>query len=282
MSFYDLATKLSRVNEDTAMSDIAYLPTQLGATKKKLADLSKMKLQWNIEILENGDVKRVCFEDALIIDVPTIHWDSFLEIFDCCDISNGYLNLRSILNEAMEDEIDDTTDELKPVLIRAFTNPPFDDIDEDIDNWKVRFNVKSFKEQNVVISYNTKKVDLLKLYTELTRAYRGDLGNLEMLTTAFVDKTPLSAFEIFKQYDYLYGSRILSNYLDTTMLFEATVDFTFIISESVYVDNQDVIDDIEADVRDIKVVGNVIYPHGERFSTQFYRILNDIIEDYTE
>jgi len=280
MSFYDLATSLGEISEETSMSDIAYLPTQLGAVKKKLGDLSKLKPDWKIDVLENGDINRVCFEDAFSIDVPTMHWDNFLEIFDNCDISNGYMNLRSILNEAMEDELDNTTDELKPTLIRAFTNPPFDQVDEDIDKWKVRFNVESFKEQNTVISHNNKKANLLKLYSELTASYEGDLGNLEMLITAFRDKTPLSAFEVFKDYDYVYGARILSNHMGVSMLFEATVDFTFVISESIYIEDQDIVDDVEADSRNIKVVGNVIYPRGERFDTNFYRILNDIIEDY--
>ena len=276
MTFCDLVNKL--LDEQTTMGDIAYLPTHFGRTRKAILDLVKLKLDWNIEILENEDTRTVCFGNILSISVPNEHWDNFLAIFDG-KLAKGYLNLRSKLNEALDDEMDSLVKELKPTLMRAFTNPPMDDLEEDIGRYKARFGVSSYKEQRVPIAYDTKKRDLMRLYESLLEAYRDDVGSMEMLVSAFRDKTPLSAFDIFKHYDYIYGARVRSDYLGITMLMEATVDMTFVISETIYVEDQDVVDVVEADIQSVKVVGNVIYPRGERFQGSFYRELYEIIED---
>lgn len=276
MNFDYLTNRL--LDEETTMGDIAFLPIHLGRTKKAILDLAKLKLDWDIEILENENDRTVRFGNILNISVPNEHWDNFLTIFDG-KLEKGYLNLRSKLSEAMDDEVRNLVKELKPTLIRAFTNPPFDNLEEDIDRWKARFGVHSYIDQKVPVAYDTKKRDLMKLYENLLETYRGDVGNMEMLISSFRDKTPLSAFDIFKHYDYIYGGRVRSDYLGITMLFEGTVDMTFVISETVYVEDQDVVDAVEADVRSIKVVGNVVYPRGERFQGDFYRGLYEIVED---
>lgn len=281
MDYNDLITNMDQMDEETYMSAISYLPAHFGSTKKAISALARLKLDWNIDILETEDGRTVFFEKDLKINVPNEHWDNFLEIFDG-KLENSCLNLHAILYEAMNDEINDLIRDLKPTLIRAFTRPPFDEIEEDANRWKVRFKVDSYMQQSVPVSYATKKRDLMKLYQNLLKAYENDIGNMEMLIEAFRDKTPLSAFDIFKQYDYIYGTRIRSNFLGTAMLFEATIDMTFVISETVFIDDQDIVDEAESDIKSIKVVGQVIYPRGDRFDNNFYRILYDIIDGRIE
>jgi hypothetical protein len=281
MSYNDLVTKLDQMEEATAIADIAYLPSNLSSVKKSISDLSKMKLDWNIEILEKDGSKEVQFEDSLSIDVPSEHWDNFLTIFDGI-LENGYLNLREMLFEAMEDERNNLVQELRPTLIRAFTNPPFDQVEEDLNRWKAKFRVDSYKKQKVPVSYSTKQHDLMKMYKNLLESYKDDVGSMEMLIEAFRDKTPLSTFDVFKHYDYIYGGRIRSTFLGTTMMFEGTIDMTFVISETVFIEDQDIVDAVEEDIFSVKVVDRVIYPKGERFNPEFYRGLYNIIEDTIE
>jgi len=282
MSFYNLASSLERLKEDTTMNNISYLPTHFGQTRNALKDLAKIKLDWDIEILEQSVGKEVRFGNALNVSVPNEHWENFLTIFDNCDLVDSRLNLRSLLNEALDDEVRDLTLELKPTLIRAFTNPPFDEIEQDINRWKGRFKVERFLDQNVPVSFDTKTRDLMKLYESLLNSYRDDIGNMEMLIEAFRDKTPLSAFETFKQYDFIYGARVRSRFEGITMLFEATIDMTFVLTETVYIEEQDIVDDIEEADTSIKVVGQIIYPRGERFNRNFYPNLYNIIADIGE
>lgn len=280
MSLYELSTELENMKEETTMSNITFLPTHLGTVKAAIATLSKFKLDWNIEILENDDNREVRFEDALIVTVPNEHWDAFLRIFDKKELSNNnFLNLRTILKEAMEDEVRELLLSLKPELIRAFTNPPFDDLEKDANNWRARFGVVGLRRQDVVVSYGSKKVDLKKLYMSLGKVYKNDKGNLEMLIDAFKNKEPLSTFVVFKKHDYLYGAKIHSRFRGVNLVFEATIDMSFTTSETVYVSSIEVIDDVEADIGSVKVVGNVIYPKGMRFEGNFYRRLKDAIED---
>lgn len=293
MDLYSLATELEELDrqeriklfEATTMNAISFLPAHLGAVRAKFKDLARKKWKWGLEILEddNGD-KDVRIENELRIIVPKEHWKSFQEMFIGELDNNSYLNLKSLLNEALEDDLKELREELKPTLYEMFGEQLFASLDKIIRVWIGRFGVNKYltDKSKVIVTYENEGKDIQKLYGKLLRAYGDDKGGLEMLLNDIQSKRPLGAFDVFKRYDFLYGVRISSVLHEVTLIFETMVDMSFMISQSIYVDSDDVLDEIEADITTVKRVENVLYPEGEKFSTGFFGSLKDAVEDVVE
>jgi len=292
MSLYDLATKLENLDlieklneEGTTIDAIDFIPVHLGAVKAKILDLAKEKPDWNIEILENDDFNELRIEDRLVINVPKEHWDNFLTIFDGKLDSNTYLNLRTILKEAVEDDIKELRRTLKPALIEMFNEQDFASLDKTISIWRGFFSgtfITRGKEFETVITHERKGKDIQQLYGKLLRIYGDDKGNLEMLIENINDNRPLNAFDIFDKYDYLYGTRIRSVYRKVLLVFEATIDMINHSSQSIYIRDDEVLDAIEEEFKSVKRVGNVLYPVGGVFLPSFFRALKNIIKEISD
>jgi hypothetical protein len=290
MDLYSLATELEQIErerryrllEATTMSAISYLPAQIGVVKARLGDLVRKKRKWGLEILEDDDGnKDVRIGNELRILVPKEHWDNFQEMFTGKLTNDSYLDLNVFLNEALEDDLRDLREELKPALFKLFSEKVFNSLDRSIQVWIGRFGITTYLTNRAAIAvpYENKGKQIQKLHGDLLRAYGDDKGGLEMLLSDIQSKRPLGAHDVFKKYDHLYGTRIRSKIEDVTLIFEATVDMAFMISQSIYVDNDSILDNVEEDVVAVKRVGNVLYPEGEVFPVSFFETLQDIIEE---
>jgi hypothetical protein len=70
------------LKEETSMSAIAFLPSQLGVVKAVVGNLAQEADDWDIEILDKGkDYKSVNFGKKVTFNVPHKHWDSFNKLF---------------------------------------------------------------------------------------------------------------------------------------------------------------------------------------------------------
>jgi len=297
-NLYDLATKLQdarhiermKLLETTTMSAITYLPAHLGMVRAKVKDLIKKKRKWGLEILEDDDGnKDVRIEDALRIIVPREHWDSFQSLFVGRLDNDVYLNLDGLLNEAMEDELRDLRTSLKPALFEMYNERRFTTLDKTIKVWQGRFGIgRIITDKNkVAVVPEHKGRSIHKLWSKLLRAYGEDKGGLEMLINDMKRGRPLSAYDVFKEYDCLYGTRIVSELHDVTLIFEATIDTAFMTSESIYVSDEtvlgeDVLEEVEDRIVSVKRVGNVLYPTNEKFDVGFFGTLYSIIEEVME
>lgn len=290
MSFYNLSTELENVGEQTTMSSISFLPVHLGNTIKAISGLSKKKKKWQIEILEDEDGRIVVFEDELKIHVPHMHWKSFVTIFDRDITSGDELNLNTILKEEkrilreqLEKDISDLKGELSNVIDGIITEAPIRKIIEHHSIWYTMFGVKTYKTPNkVLIKSETKTKDLRKLTRRLWDAYGDDKGYLELLIDAVENKQALGSYEVFKEHTFLYGTRIQSRYNGVTLVFEASVDLSFVEAETIYVDDTGVLDELEEDVGGIKVVKNLVFPVGPMFRPSVFMKLKSIIRGYEE
>jgi hypothetical protein len=115
----------------TTMSDISYLPTQVGVVRAALDDLRKKRKKWKLEVLEGEKEYTVSIEDQLRITVPMEHWDSFQGMVKDALVEEGYLDLsfqedlvRSILEKYKRVETDkkivlDSGSEVTPVATLA-------------------------------------------------------------------------------------------------------------------------------------------------------------------
>jgi len=290
MSFYQLATELEQIEvqhriklfETTTMDAISFIPAQLGAVKAKLKTLSKEKKKWGVEVLENDDSKELRIENRLRITVPNEHWENFRSAFSE-QLGKDFLDLDTLLSEAVEDEMKDLRRRLKPALVEMYNGAEFKSLDTTADTWRSWFGTTFFKTKKdkggTVVSYERRSKDIQNLYGKLLRTYGDDKGNLEMLLKDIEEKRPPNAYDVFKYYDFLYGTRIQSSFNNVPLIFEATVDMTFTLSQSVYVGDDSVLDSVEEQTKRVKRVGKVLYPVGGRFNTSLFRMLKEIIED---
>jgi len=284
LEYMDMQDRL-RAFEATTMDAVTFLPAHLGVVKAKVKDLAKLKQKWGLEILEDDDGnKDVRIEDALRIIVPKEHWDVFQEMFVGELNNDSYLNLKNLLNEAMEDELGDLRNDLKPALFEMFNEQRFTSLDKTIKVWQGRFGINQIavNKKKIIATSAHKGKDIQRLHGELLRAYGEDKGGLEMLLSDMKSSRPLGAYDVFKKYDYLYGTRVISEFEDVTLVFEAAIDMAFMTSASIYIDDEDVLDEVEDQIVTVKRVGNVLYPADEKFNVGFFGTLYDIIEEVEE
>jgi len=292
MSLFYLATKLEELDnerrrklllEATTMDAISFLPSQLGVVRDKIKSLAKLKRDWGIEILEDDQSKTLKIEDVLSIKVPKKYWEKFLSIFDGKLGNNTTcLDLGSIINETIEEELKDLREKLKPALVDMFNRHPFKDVDRLASLWRTWFRIESFRTRDnkgPLISYERKLKDIQRLVGDLLDEYGDDRGHLEMLLEDIKERDNLSTYEVFKSYDFLYGTRMQSRLEEIVLVFEALVDPTYNVIQSIYVGDDDVLDKIEEDIRSVKRVGKVLYPTGEGFTSSLFRQLREIIEE---
>lgn len=281
-SVFDLNMKPINLNETTTADAVSFLPAHLGVVKARVADLAKKKKDWKIEILEQDDSKEVQFEDDLCILVPNEHWESFCAIFDGSVSNNTYLNLGSLLNETLDDEMHDLRQELRVSLAHMYDGDEFRKLNSISGIWKWRFGATSYetkKKLSLAVTQENRTKDIQKLYDRLLEVYGEDRGNLEMLVEAIREKSPLNTFRVFKGYEYLYGTRIRSKYHGVDLYFEALVDTTYHHSETIYCNDSNLLDKIEEESDEVKRVRSVLYPKGGVFTNRFFRVLADTIED---
>jgi len=271
------------LNEVTTMGAISYLPSHLGMVKAKIADLAKKKKDWQIEILEDEGSKEVSFEDELRVIVPNEHWDSFCSIFDGTLDNNAYLNLNTILNETMEEEMETLRRELRVALASLYDGPEFRQLNQSSSTWRWRFGVVRYVTKEKIkspVTQENRLEDIQVLYRRLLEQYGEDRGGLEMMIEAIKEKSPLNTFRIFKDYDFLYATRIFSRYQKVEMYFEATVDTAYYLNETILIPkDEELLDKIEEESQEVKVVRSIVYPKGGKFTSKFLRILSDIIEE---
>lgn len=267
---------LYRTDEDTTMADITYLPSGLGAVRSAIKTLARKKQDWDIEILENGDGRDVLFEDDFSIHVPHVYWNDFTSMFRDC-LESGQVNLNSYLKEAMEDDTEELREELRPLLTRMFDSDSCRQLDRSVQQWRSRFGVRTYQKTNSLVRFEDKQRDIQRLTTKVFDVYGKDKGNLELLLTAIKNGDPLNSFQIFRQRDFLYGARVYSTSSKIPLIFEATVDMAHSLTQSLVVDDPDVLDEIQGS-RSVKVVKNVVYPVGESFNIRFFRDLEDAIQ----
>ena len=291
--FYNLASELEEVervrriklNEVTSMDAVTFLPAHMGVVRAKVKSLSKLKSKWGLDILEddNGN-KDVRIGDALQIIVPKEHWECFQEMFKGELNNDAELNLKDLLVEAMDDELKDLRANFKPVLVEMYNEQRFALLDRAIKVWHGRFVINRLMTNRgrVIVTSEHKGRDIQQLYGKLLRVYEEDRGGLEMLIADMENGRPLGAYDVFKKYDYLYGSRAESDQNDVVLIFETSIDMAFITSESIYVGDEEVLDEVEDQVSTVKRVGDTLYPVNERFDVGFFDVLYNIIDEVEE
>jgi hypothetical protein len=271
------------VDEATTMSNISYLPTHVGAVKSIITDLAKEKPDWKIEILEDEDFNNLTIEDRVKFVVPKIHWDGFLDLFKG-KIKKGMLSLQSTLDEAVKSDLVGLRKELKKSLLGLFRiGKEFNEIGSVARKWRDVFGAVSYNRGKVAVVDEKMEQDIKIIYGKLLRKYGDDKGHMELLIEAIDDRGHLDTFDVFKDFDFLYGTRIRSTHHGVHLIFEAVVDFLYDVSMSIYIEDSEVLDKIEENYKlPVKRVGKVLWPINGKFNLSFFDTLGHAIEEAVE
>lgn len=188
----------------------------------------------------------------------------------------------SMIKEALSNDMKSLRSDLKVELNKLFNGEAFLLLENHFASWKSTFGIQSLRTNKVAVPIEDKRHGIQRIYGQLIREYGNDKGNLEMLISAIQDGRPLGQFEVFNKFDNLFGSRVESKVDGVKVVFEVTIDFIYDPTQTIYIDNPEVLDSVEEQFKNvIKRSKNLLFPVGGKFKIGFYNQLRSIIEDST-
>lgn len=288
MRFDYLVEKVkNNISEETTSSAIAYLPGGFTTMKDYLKSLSLLKTKWNIQVLEEKENYRVLFEDELEVVVPVSSWTEFakevLGLEELPKSSSFEIDLSRYLTEAKEDMFFELYKKLDETFKSFLNSDLIYRSKRLISDWINSFKFNKFlTPDDVAIRYEKTEFDTRRFIERIKQEYQDDKGQLELLIGSLKRLEPLTGFDVFGKYNFLYGSVISSQYSSVNLLLEVKVDLAFNTMQRITVfDNDDVLDELSS-YRIIRVVGEEIYPVGEFFRPNMVKILVDTIDSVEE
>lgn len=244
----------------TTEDHISYLPTRLGEKGKKLR---KKKRKLVKEAVATSTLPGI--QQKLVNKLGVIRYES-----------EGVDEKRIV--EAVSVDLKRLRSDLKKELIKLFNDEAFLLMVNHYDVWRSTFGVKSHRTAKVAVTIENSERDIQRLYGQLLREYGDSKGNLEMLIAAIQDRRPLGQFDVFNKFNNLFGTRVESVFGGVTLVFEGTIDFIYDSSESVYIEDDEVLDSVEEMFgRIIKRSRKLIYPVGGKFRVGFFNGLKNLI-----
>lgn len=138
---------------------------------------------------------------------------------------------------------------------------------------------KDLTPRNYLIGLLRRAKDLLTIRNSLN----DDVGELELILTSLERRLPINKFELYNPFDYLYGARVQSNILKSYIVYEGSMDMTYVERESIQIADQELIDSLEEyGLRTIRIQNGKVYPVNRYFDRLFYRAFKEVIEDSTK
>ena len=280
---------VEKINEDQAAvgvqttngnPSVDYLPSNFSTMQNMLNSLAVVKKQWKLNVLDEGDNYRVNFEDAMSVIVPKGAYKEFNEKVVNV-VSLKHADLTNILNEARSSTVHKLYNRLNRLLTANLrSSPPIRKTLITGNYWLSLFPDSRYlpMSDSTVIQLNHYDRDVRELTKRIQNIYTDDIGQLEILSDALKEKRPLNAFEPFSEYDYLTGARIQSEENGIVMILELTVNNALVPTQSLYIESQDVLDELKY-YKSIKVLKNIVFPVGEVFNVSIFQNLKDIISD---
>ncbi len=283
MSYHDLVDRNrqagddDRLEETTTMSNISYLPTQVGAVRSSILKLKKKKSKWNIEILESDEGRVVRFENELQISIPNEHWESFQSVFDTELTENSYLDLQLQLQDRVQMEekgvFETRREELKSKIssyletkeIRWASNI----VEKFLSSFQLTEDLTPTMETIIPLNKTTQWIS--NQYSELLQEHEEDLGYLEML----IENWQIEPGKC------LAGGRYLLEYRGIGMILEARVNPDSEPSFSLKINDDSIADDLDEAFVGLPRIGNIFYPKKDG-TDDVICMLKEIIESREE
>lgn len=261
---------------------LSYLPGEFSTMKKHVNSLNRLKRKWQIEVLDEGNKYKLNFENTLSISILKKDFNNFNE--NVLNIQNkNEVDLTEILQEAINEISEDLfINILKALKLDLRNHNEVQRIKMLSDHWVNIFSGSIFLPiKQTAIELSTYDINIETLVEQMKSIYKDDVGELQQILTAIENNESLNTFKPFNKYDYLVGVRIQSKYNYVNMFLELLVNNSMISTQSLYIDNQSVLEELET-YRDIKVVNRMIYPKSGIFKSSFFSNIKQIIDDIEE
>jgi len=268
---------LKNIEEETVSVNISYLPGSFDTAKSLVNDLSRIKTRWGIEILENEDSYVLMFEDTLSINIPKEHYEDFNKnVLPVEGVT--YVDLTRIISESIKEFQKETYGKLyKALTVDLKGNKHIRSSTVLMRHWLQTFPNSKFVQssEKVAIKLNDFDNDAKKVSQELEKMYGEDIGEIDSIIDAIEEDRPMGSL---KNYDYIAGVKIQSTYGGINLLAEFNVNFAMLCSQSIYIDDVDVLDELEG-YSSIKVLYRRIFPVGHEFQPSIFGNIKEVIDN---
>jgi hypothetical protein len=260
----------------TTMNNISYLPSTLGAVTTAMHGLAKMQQDYDVTFSSDDKGKKVQFGKQLSVSVPHQYWPEFSKRFKI--EKEGQTSLKHLLKEAMDEDQDVLRKQLKTLTVQFFDDKVFNNLDKQINLWRSAFGISKSYDVDVTVDALTREKSIQFLVTKLLANYGNDRGSLELISVALKEKQPLHSFKVFKEFDFLYGTKILSTFRRVNLVYEALIDSSYQEHLAIQIDPEypEVMDKIR-ELGTVKVVKNVVYPVNGTFKIAVFEDLKEAI-----
>jgi hypothetical protein len=277
MDISRLTEKIVRgIEEETSSASISYLPGSFASTRSIIDDLSRIKSKWNIKVLENEKSYTVMFEDVLSIVVPREHYADFNKNVVAIE-GVTVLDLSNIINESIKEVKNEVYGRFYQALVSDLkANKHVQSSMVLMKHWLHTFPNSKFisSDEKIAIKLNDYDNDAKKLAQEVENLYGDDIGEIDAMVNALEEGDPIGGLE---DYEYIVGIKIQSSYEGVNMIIEFDVNSAMVCSQSIYIDNVDVLEELES-YRTIKVLYRRIFPVGHEFQPSIFGNIKDVIE----
>jgi len=268
------------INEETSAANISYIPGGFLKTKQAIIALATKKPEWKINILEKDNKYDVRFEDVLSIIIHKDDYDDFNT--KVCNVKGLKLvNLSSVLNEAVQQDVQSVLEELtKALSTRLKEQFVIENSFYLASSWKRIFGGSSQPSQaRTLLSIDGFNRDIQKTIERIKLNYLDDVGEMERAIEAIQDKTPMNDIDLFEGYDYLLAQDYTTTYQGVNMRFVCAVNMAWQPVEEIWIDDIEVIDELAYYRRFVKPLHKSVKPVNGFFNTAIFEAIVDIIQD---
>lgn len=268
------------LNEETASSNISYIPGGFTTTRQAMLALATKKPKWKIDILEKESKYDVNFEDVLRIIINKDDYEHFnSKVFNIKGLKE--VDLSTVLNEAAQEDVQQVVAQLESALKTKLRDQFV------IENsfylasaWLRMFGGSAQPNSaRVLLSISNFDSDVKKLIEKIKLNYLDDVGEMERAIEAIYDKTPMNDLDIFSGYDYLIAQDYVTVYQGIKMRFICAVNMAWQPVEEIWIDNIDVIDELAYYRKFVKPLHKSVKPVNGFFNTAIFEAIADIIKD---
>ena len=274
---------IKKINEETTQANIAYLPGGFSKVGSAIKTLLRLKKSWDIEVLEGEESKTLQFSDDLQVVVDNKDWDTFLIDMSDSGLSKVATALQSKPVTEVRDEVvtEGLLADIEKQLRKLVQVSPIRDIRNVLDMWKTNFGVSKYQNtDSFAINYGKEDADIRNLLTLIWDRYKDDRGALELILTNLEKELPLNTFDVFRDFDYLYGADVLSNPEKINMRAQFVVDPGFTQEQLVYTKDRDLLEQL-ADDKSLKVNPRtgLVSSRSGIFTDKIFKNIKDILRE---
>jgi len=278
MNLSEFVSKLVRVlNEDTTSANISYIPGGFTTVRNAIAALSKVKKEWGIKILDQGDLYEVAFENSLKIGINKEDYAEFNQNVLQIEGLNK-IDLSQMLNEEVGtftvNSINDVKTALTDTLIKV---PQVQVILRSVNAWRQEFPGTTAEQYaKCAISSLNYRRDSDKIIKQMKES--GEIGNMQLLVDAIENTTSLNMVPTLAQYEYIVGDILKSTYEGIELTLHTFVNLSFRVTQFIIVDDDELLNELGYYSRVVRIAGTVVYPIQGIFNNGFFGNIRDTID----